>query len=427
MVKANSQPWLESPVGVATELRHPTYIHHYLRGVSEAIKAGARPPIDETLDLLGLVRAQPWGVEVLGRNTFDYDHDWSGAEQAAVDVVKSMADHDLGFAGRDDEVWSMLDAEARDRTEVSGIISGARDPLDSAINRRCTRALEAVLSFMAQEFRLTGEVTSRASELLEDALHIEGSDGAEHRAIIATRLGFLRHIAPEWVDDVADLMLGGAAPSGLAQITADLAIKWGRPNQWLLERYPPLLRDAVSRGVDHALDHMMIAMLWGAAGYSVEENLAFLRPTPALLSDAGKVLGRLVRHHNADEAQIHCAVTFWDAANTTGIAAALPGFGWFAEVEDLDTYAWASRTMATLAVTGGRIGWSHKVAERAASLSPSTTTLSIMNSLVRGASDEWDRRRNVERAVEHLRAAEELSSTPEYLRLRTTLLERGAL
>ena len=63
--------------------------------------------------------------------------------------------------------------------------------------------------------------------------------------------------------------------------------------------------------------------------------------------------------------------------------------------------------MATLAVTGGRLDWSHKVAERATSLLPSTTTLAIVNSLVRGAP-AWDRRGNTERAVEHLRAAEEL-------------------
>jgi hypothetical protein len=57
----------------------------------------------------------------------------------------------------------------------------------------------------------------------------------------------------------------------------------------------------------------------------------------------------------------------------------------------------------------------------------STTTLAIMNSLVRGTSDEWDRRGNIERAVEVLRSADQLAETPEYERLRTTLLERGAL
>ena len=427
VVKTDPGPWIESPVRIVTELRHPTYIHHYLRGVGEAIKEGASPPIEEILDVIGLVRAHPWGVEALGRDDFDYDHDWNGAERAAVDVLKAMADKDLGFAERDDEVWHVLNAEARDRGAPSGIISGARDPLDSAINRRCTRALEAVLSFMAQEFRLTGAARPAAFELLEEALGLEGSDGAEHRAIIATRLGFLRHIAPQWVDDVADLMFGDAAPPGLAQVTADLAIKWGRPNRWLFERYRSLLRDAVSRGVEHALDHLMIAMLWTITGYSVEENIAFLGQTTALLSDAGEVLGRLLRHDDADEAHIATAVSFWDAANATADAASLAGFGWLAEVEQLDADMWASRTMATLAVTGGRIDWSQKVAERAASLEPSTTTLAIMNSLIRGASDEWDRRGNIERAVELIRSADELAGTPDYERLRTTLLERGAL
>ena len=172
---------------------------------------------------------------------------------------------------------------------------------------------------------------------------------------------------------------------------------------------------------------MMIAMLWEVAGYSVDDNMAFVRQTPALLSDAGEVLGRLLRHDDADEAHIVSAVAFWDAANSTADANALAGFGWLAEVEKLEPDVWATRTMATLAVTGGRIDWSHKVAERTASLAPSTTTLAIMNSLVRGASDEWDRRGNIERAVEHLRAAEKLNGTAEYERLRTTLLERGLL
>lgn len=427
IVKTDTGPWIESPVRIATELRHPTYIHHYIRGVAEAIKEGALPPIPEILDVIGLVRAHPWAAEALGRDDFDYDHDWSGAEQASVDVLKAMADQDLGFAERDDEVWHVLDAAARDRGAPSGITSGARDPLDSAINRPCTRALEAVLSFMAQEFRLTGEARPAAFELLAEALGLQGSDGAEHRAIIATRLGFLRHIAPQWVDDVSDLMVGDAAPPGLAQVTADLAIKWGRPNRWLFERYRPLVRDAVSRGVDHALDHLMIAMLWTITGYSIEENLAFLRQTSALLSDAGEVLGRLLRHADADEARIATAISFWDAANATADADSVAGFGWLAEVEQLDGDAWASRTMATLAVTGGHIDWSQKVAERAASLAPSPMTLAIMNSLIRGASDEWDRRGTVERAVELIRSAEEFAGTPDYERLRTTLLERGAL
>ncbi len=235
----NSDPpaWHPTPLTVAPDLRHPTYIHHYLRGMADAIKGGSYPPVGEVLDLIGIVRAHPWAADPLGKNDFDYDLDWSGAEQAAVDVVKTLADKDVGFAGRDDEVWALLDAEVRDRREPSGIISGARDPLESAINRPCTQALEATLSFMAYEFRSIGSSRPAALSLLEDALRLEGSDGAEHRAIIVTRLAFLRHIASEWVDGVAGLLLGTHAPEGLAQVTADLAVKWSRPNRWFLENY----------------------------------------------------------------------------------------------------------------------------------------------------------------------------------------------
>jgi len=425
VVKAKPAPWLETPVAVVTELRHPTYIHHYLLAIAEAVK-GVETSLDEVLDIIRLVRAHPWEAEPLGRNDFDFDPDWSGAERASVDVLKALADADVGFNGRDEEVWDRLEAEVRDRTAPSEILSGARDPLDSAINRRCTRALEAALSFMAYQSRAGQGVSPKALELLEDCLRIDGPDGAEHRAILATRLGFLRYIAPEWVDQVTELLLGSAAPEGLAQLTADLAIKWSRPNRWLLEHYRPLVRDAVGRDVDHALDHLLIAMLWGVPGYDVEDNVTFLRRPPSLLSKSGEALGRLLRHGEADDSHIACALVFWNAAIATKEQEGLEGFGWLAEVDKLDNDTWAERTLSTLAVTGGRIDWSHKVGERVAALPASATTLAVMNHLVRGASDEWDRRRNIERAVALLHAGSALASTPEYERLRTTLLERNA-
>ena len=427
VVKSHTAEWLASPLRVATDLRHPTYIHHYLRAVAEAIKSGSYPPVNETLDVIGLVKAHPWAADPLGKDDFDYDHDWSGAERAAVDVLKALADQDVGLQGRDDEVWDMLDAEVRDRSEPSGITSGARDPLDSAINRRCTRALEAVLSFMAYEFRTTASVRSPALCLLEDALRLPGSDGAEHRAIIGTRLGFLRHIAADWVDGVTPLIFGADAPDGLAHVTADLAIKWSRPNRWFLERFPDLVRDAVTRDVDHALEQLLIAMLWEVPSYTVEDNISFLRKSSGQVSKAGETLGRLLRHDDAEESHISHGVRFWDAALLLREPESLPGFGWFADVERMPGETWATRTMATLSLTGGRIDWAHAVAKRAAALPPSTTTLAIMNSLVRGTADEWDRRGNIERAASLLRASEQLNATPEYERLRTTLLERGAL
>lgn len=427
VVKANTEAWLTAPLRVVTDLRHPTYVHHYLQAIAEAIKSGAHPPAGELVDVVGLVQAHPWAAEPLGRDDFEYDKDWRNAEQAAVDVLKALADKDVGFAARDDEVWAVLETEARNRAEPSAIISGARDPLDSAINRRCTRALDAVLSFMVYDFRSANQVRPEALALLEDSLRLHGSDGAEGRAIVVTRLGFLRHIRPDWVDEVDGLLFGTDAPNGLAQVTADLAIKWSRPSPWLLERHQNLVRNAVTRDVKHALEHLLTAMLWEIPGYSVEDNISLLRRSPTRLSKAGEMLGRLLRHADAEEGHIASAVAFWDAAISTGEPGGLAGFGWLAEVERLDDDTWARRTMETVRMTNGSVDWSHKVAERAASLSPSTIALAIINGLVRGASEEWDRRRNIERAVELLEASVQLASTPEYERLRTTLLERGAI
>ncbi|MEZ5222216.1 MAG: hypothetical protein R2743_12035 [Ilumatobacteraceae bacterium] len=427
VVKNDPGPWVAEPLRIATELRHPTYIHHYLRAVAESVKNQVPPPVAELLDVIGLVRAHPWQADVLGKDDFDYDARWDEAEQAGVEALRALADSDLGFAGRDDEVWAILEAEVRDRSHGSSILSGGRDPLDHAINRRCTRALDAVLAFMAYEFRTAGSVRPEPLMLLDETLRLDGADGAEHRAILATRLGFLQHVAPEWFERSAEVLFGAQAPEGLAQTTADLAVKWGRPNRWLHEHHRDLLLNAVLRGVDNAIDQLLIAMLWEVPGYTVEDNIEFLRQSPELLSKAGEMLGRLLRHQDAEASHVAVAARFWESAIEVGDSASLAGFGWMAEVERLQDERWAELVQKTLAKTAGKIDWAHKVAERTASMTPSATTLSIMNSLVRGIADEWDRRGTAEKAAAVLVAATNLAGTTEYERLRTTLLERGAI
>jgi len=424
-VKADPSPWLESPLEVATGLRHPTYIHHFLQAIADAVKS-VDPPVAELLDVIALVRAHPWTAEPLGRDDYDFDPDWAGAEWAAVDVLKALADADHGFGGRDDEVWEILRSEVLDR-EQGMTARRTGDPLERAINRRSTRALDALLSFLAYESRKGRVVRSASLELLEQCLRIAGSDGAEHRAIIATRLRPLRRIASDWMGQVTDLLFGAEAPEGLAQVTADAALQWSRPNRWLLERQRSLVQDAVVRDVDQALDHFLIAMLWQVPGYSVQENIAVLRQHPKLLSEAGKVLGRLLQYHEVHSDLIACGLAFWDEAIATGNRQGLAGFGAMAKVERLDVTSWAERTQSTLAITRGYLDWPNSVAQRAAAVTATPTTLAIMNSLVRNAADEWQRRRNVEHAVALLEAASSLAGTPEYQRLRTTLLERGVI
>jgi hypothetical protein len=341
-------------------------------------------------------------------------------------VIKSLADSDTGFGDRRDEVWSILQTEVERRDEPSGIGDGARDPLETAINRPCTRALEAAVSFMGHEYRTGGTVRSEALDLLSSILVLEDTDGAEHRAIIAPRIGFLRHIAPDWVDEHREELFGMAAPAGLGQLTVDLALKWGRPNSWLLQQFPESVRDAVRRDVDNALEQYLVAMLWRLLGYSVEEEVDFLR-SKHKLSEAGGVLGRLLRPDDTSAEHASLVVQFWTLALQGKTAEPLTGFGWLSEISDLDDDTWTDLTQRTLNATRGRIDWAHKVAERAAAQPPSTGTLAILNLLVRGLADDWDRQSVMELAAPALGQAKQLADTAEYKRLRTTLLERRML
>ena len=422
VVKANPASWARSPLKTASLLRHPTYIHYYLQGLAGAASLDEAAP-DEIVDLIVFVRTHPWEAVPLGEDSSDFDSDWRPAEEASIDLIKSMADSDIGFGGRRDEVWSILRSEVERRDEPSRVGGEGLDPLNMAINRPCTRALEAALSFMGHEYRVHGTVRAEALDLLSAVLKLEERDGAEHRAILAPRIGFLHYIASEWVDQHRDELFGAAAPTGLGQLTVDLALKWGRPNRWLLEHFAEAVKDAVRRGVDNAIAHYLIAMLWQLPQYSVEGAVNFLR-SANMLSRAGETLGRLLGADDTRPEHVELGVQFWAQAVDGGTAETLAGFGWFSEIGALDDATWTDLTLRTLTTTRGHIDWAHKVAERAATQPPSTATLSILNELVRGLPDEWDRQSVAELAAQALRKAEHLANTPEYKRLRTTLLER---
>jgi hypothetical protein len=424
-VEADPVGWLARPFRIATTLHEPSYISHYLRGAAKVVAEVPTLLVDELLNVIAMVRSHPWQPEPLGRDDFDYDPDWRQAEAAAVELLRALADKDVGFASRDDEAWEVIRAAVLNRTAASGL-PDETDPLASAINRPCTQALEAAVALMAYEYRTAASIRPAAFELLEDTLHLEGFDGAQHRAIVASRLGFFAAAAAEWVDAKADLLFGTDAPDDLGQLTVDLALRWSRPNRLLLERFRPAVQDAVSHDVDNALDHMLVANLWAIPGYSTDELVSFFALVPGLLSRAGEALGRLASHTD-DANHLEVALGFWQAATEFDTRESRSGFGWFAEVTGIDDDVWAQLTLATLQTSGGTIDWAHAVAERVHRVTPSTTTLTIFDELIRHSEHEWDRRRAAELAAEHLARAAALSNAPEYQRLRTTLLERGIL
>jgi hypothetical protein len=426
LVTENPSSWASEPIAIVTALRQPIYISHYLDGLASA-GWPEDGDLQQLLDVVVLVQTGPWPAEVLGRDDFDYDPDWQNAARSSIQLIKKLTEQDVTLGDRTDQAWNFVASAARDRSQPSGLISGARDPMDSAINRASTRAFEAAISFMAYEFRERATVREDALALLDEALALSDVDGQHFRAILAPRLGFIRHIAPEWFNENRDTLFGAAAPPGMAQLTIDLAIKWGQPQRWLLEEHRASVYEAVQRGVDHALEQALIAMLWTIPGYEPTDVLKQLRQLGnAYISAAGEALARMLRADGVSADVIGVGIDFWRGAVRIGSGDALHGFGWFSEVKSLDDDTWEAHTLATLDRSNGQIAWAHQVAERAINSPTESTRLSILNHLIRAAGDEWDRRLIVDKAVVVLRSATNTNSN-EYQRLHTALLERGAL
>ncbi len=422
---ADPDRFFAQPFQVATRLREPIHIEHYLRGAKQAIENGATPPVGDLLKISDLIRAQPWEPANLARHEHDLEFSWAQPAYAVVELLGAIAVKGLGFDGRDDDVFELLQDATMDRTQDSWLTS-PDDALTAGMNRPCTTALGSLIGFMSHEFSQSGEIRLEAFEVLDRVLHLDGVDGAQHRAVIALRLGWFTAKVPDWLECNAELLFGSDAPSGLGRETVDLALRWSRTNRLLLTRFPDAVRDAVVRGVDRALDHLLIGNLWSIPGHDADELVQFLADHPDLLSKAGEMLGRLARDATESDT-LDAAVAFWRAAITAGPKANLAGFGWMSMIQALDDELWADLTRQTQRANKGVLDWADRVCKRAGAMTPSATTLGIFDDLVRYTPKAWDRQSAGRHAANHLGVAGELESTPEFRRLRAALLERGYL
>lgn len=424
-VSSNCEDWARDPVVIASQLRHPTYIAHYLQGLAGSASTVGAEAAGQIVDLIELTRTHPWPVTVLGRDGFDYDPTWRPTEHAGISLIKALAQSSIGFGGRDEYVWSVLASEVDDRSEISSTSSGSVDYLEAAINRPFTRALEAVFSVISME-RSEGNVRPEGLRIIDSLLTLTDRDGAEARAIIAPKARFIAYVSPDWLEGIAPKLFGDEAPPTLGQTAVDLALQWGQPYKWLFENYRDSVRNSVRRGVQNSLTHCMIAMLWESQGYAVRESLAFLSGITGKISEAGKTLGLVMRGEDMTEAHAGVVEEFWSLA-VKEHPRELIGFGWMAEVKAIADGPWNNLMLSTLSATQGKIDLPQSVAERAADQEASEQTLAILDSLIRGLEEEWDRREIAAYAKSSLLSAASLSDTPSYRRLRNTLMERGLM
>lgn len=428
IVKKDPRKWVDSPAEMVARLRHPTYIAHFFAGLKE--DAGSLSDVsDRVIEAIGFANTHPWPAEPMSGDRFDADLDWNPADRAGVDLIKSLAEKHVPLGeNATHRAWAIVIDAARNRGEPSGLLDDDRDPLTSAINRPCTRALETIVALIEYESRRSWDIPAEALTALSESLELEGRDGAEHRAILAPRIPFLRLALPQWFEENFDLMLGSSAPSGLAQETIDLWLRWGRANEWMLNQFRPQILDAVSRNSERAMEGFLLGMYWDVPGYdavSCVRDLVVLGPK--YVSESGESVARMASSEDTEVEILRRGIGFWEEVlrASTG-KEALRGFGWWAEVQAIDADQWEILTLQTCEQSRGDIDWAAGVAERASSRPASAQALRILTLLVRAPLEIWESHRVAEHALKALGDSHEHQSlADERNELRTALLERG--
>ena len=146
-------------------------------------------------------------------------------------------------------------------------------------------------------------------------------------------------------------MLRSKAPPGLAQMTIDLWLRWGRANEWMLKHFRCHILDAVRRRSEHAMQGLLLGVFWDIPGYdpaSCVRDLANLG-TQIHISSAVKTAARMIRSEDTNPEHVRRGISLWKQAlrMTTG-KEALRGFGWWVEVPTIESEEWGATDAANL-------------------------------------------------------------------------------
>lgn len=454
VVSANPAGWGANPVRMVGLLCHPTYISHYLSAFASL--AGDR--LRET-DLSGLISAaaipiqELWHAEDLGGiggnpGAYDYNRDWDNSRRAALGLIRQMVVTDTGLAGRDEEVWELLQAEAtapppRDAAEDDDRVIAAmqnpggehappHDPRFLAINQRNTQALEVALLLALRNRDTADGIPQTAIDLIEWGLNQPGVEGAKYRSLIAPAVGALTVARPDWVEANKSLLFGDEA-GWLGQLTVDEAIRWGQPYQWLSTNSRDSIYDAASRNIPRSLYWVLVAMLTGAEGY---EPAAIADRLGDRIPRACRELAELLDYPSTGEGT-------WDATADKFLGIVLDkhpqAIGPIAFSKTMPHDKWTSLTRKALEKTSGRIDEADWVLRRIFDNPPTVDAAHILVFLVEvqcnpqmTPSDEtrdhavWERMEIAEHAGPWL-GAETPNEHDAYKHLRAVLKRHGLL
>ena len=421
-VKRNPGKWTEDPVRVVEILRHPTYVAGYFRGLAR-VEGSLDMNADRMIPAVRLARKHPWPAVPLALSSLEYDHDWQNADAAGIDLIGEIARKNVQLNEE-----SLSDAWEIVREAAIGQAATSSDHTLAATNRPHTNALQTMLYLIQYVRNRNDDVPKEVLEALTEELRLTGWNGAEYRAVIASHARFLRFSLPDWFKQNEPLLFGSEAPGNLAQVSLDEHLKWGNPDEGVLERYRKEVLDAVSRGVNNAMNCLLLGMFWGIDGYdqkSLTKNLA--RMGSKHVSLAGECAARMLKDEASPDS-IRTGVSLWKhVLDSSPKPKALAGYGMWADVPALDQNQWELLTLRTCELAEGKLDWAGDVAKRIGSADTITDAgLKILKLMIRSDLNLLDASLVAEHALDALHRSKGIVGIREsWNLLHEAMLDRG--
>jgi hypothetical protein len=418
VVEKNKTAWLDAdPSQIVDALSAPRYIASYLGAVEKALNDLGEEQIRQIVKVIAEIQTRTEMARSEGAEDVD---DWTYASHLGVRLIGTVADRGR-LADDDFEVaWKTAVEAVGDRSAESRTEG---DALSRAINRPWSSALEVAFSLGGMK----GGVDRRLLDLIEDLLQLPRPAGELARAIIATRLPWLRHIAQDWFSETEDALLGGAAPEGLGELTFAVYLEWGRPTTELLEEQHGRIAAAlVGDTAEFALRHVLHGLFWERPGYGAADVRGLLADKPELFSDMARALALALTEGDEDSPSPPPgpALALWREALEANLpAGAYAGWGWLVIAEVVDDQEWLDLTLRTAALPSVNLAEPDRIAERAEEMTLDDRVIELLGLLLGADPKAWELERIGEVGLRLLRGG--TGSAQARLELRERLLERG--
>ncbi len=411
LIAGDTEGWLAAgPLAVIEALGESSYVAAYLDGLEKAVEQIEVGQAQGIVAAIAVVQAR---AEAAAAPEGD---GWAYAAHRGVRLLGRLSERDLLQGPAAEQAWSTVAAAVRHRGTDSDVDG---DLLTRAINRPWSAALEIAFVLGSND----GEVDPKLLELLDECLALGPPAGLLGRAIIGSRLAWLRRVAPQWFAGNEGLILGDQAPADLGEITFAVYLEWGNPSEALLTEQRRRLIEALGGpAAEFARRHLLHGLIWGLDDFGPAGVCEILSAHGGeSLSEAAKWLALALEESSEG---LESALALWRETLAHDLPAeGYTGWGWFALNKHVDEETWLELTLRTAERPDVNLAESEEIAKRAEPLAVDGRALRLLARLLEADPKAWE--------LEGIGAvglrllAQGIGSAQERRDLRERLLERG--